>query len=246
MDFEKIKDAVNSIEMSKAMEDRLKENIRKKKSIQANYTRWISVACAFGILLFFMIGMPYFNQNGKLEVANFTVTAHALSDDGQQLNTTITSEKATIDLATEDRVGLVSIGGGGANLIFTDVKLHITGEQIDSITYTLSEGKFVEDVTFTSKEYADNEWLESEKINFITNEPYSDVYQGIKEIGSTYTVNYGEQEKYPYTLASPHDGDEVIGDDIIIKVNVKYKDGNSEQQDIVVTQESNSISLRLN
>ena len=31
MDFEKIKDAVTSIEMSKAMEDRVKENIWKEK-----------------------------------------------------------------------------------------------------------------------------------------------------------------------------------------------------------------------
>ncbi|WP_233201373.1 hypothetical protein [Sporosarcina sp. P13] len=247
MDFEKIKDAVTSIEMSKAMEDRIKKNIGKKKSIQVNYIRWISVACAFGILLSIMIGMPYLNKNGEIQVANFAITAYALSDDGKQFNTAITSEKATIELATEDRVGaLLSISGSGANLIFTDVRLKITGEQIESITYTLSEGKFIEDVTFTSKEYVDKEWLRSEKINFITTEPGSGKYQGIKEVGSTYTVNYNEQEKHKYALAIPHDGNEVIGDDMIIKVNVKYTDGNSEQQDIVVTQESNSISLRLN
>jgi len=247
MDFEKIKDAVNSIEMSKAMEDRVKENIGKKRSVQVNYKRWISVACAFGILISIMIGMPYLNKNGELQVANFAITAYALSDEGKQFNTTITSEKATIELATEDRVGIImSISGDGANLIFTDVKLNITGEQIDSITYTLSEGKFIEDVTFTSKEHLDSEWLRTEKINFITREPGSDVYQGIKEVGNTYTVNYNEQEKHKYTLAIPHDGNEVIGDDIIIKVNVKYTDGSSEQQDIVVTQESNSISLKLN
>lgn len=245
MEFEKIKDAVTSIEMSKAMEDRLKENIGKKKSAQVNYKRWISVACAFGILLSIMIGMPYLNKNGELQVANFAITAYALSDDGTQFNTTITSEKATIDLATEDRVGIMSISGDGDNLIFTDVRLNITGEQIDSITYTLSEGKFIEDVTFTSKEHVDREWLRSEKINFIISEPGSDVYQGIKEVGNTYTVNYNEQEKHKYTLAIPHDGNEVIGDDIIINVNVKYTDGSSEQQDIVVTQESNSISLKL-
>lgn len=246
MDFEKIKDAVTSIEMSKAMEDRVKENIGKKKSVQVNYKRWISVACAFGILLSIMIGMPYFNNNGELQVANFAITAYALSDDGKQINTTITSEKAIIELATEDRVGVISMSGDGANLIFTDVRLNITGEQIDSITYTLSQGKFIEDVTFTSKEHLDSEWLKSEKINFISIEPGSDVYQGIKEVGNTYTVNYNEQEKHKYSLAIPHDGNEVIGDDIIIKVNVKYTDGGSEQQEIVVTQESNSISLKLN
>lgn len=247
MDFEKIKDAVNSIEMSKAMEDRVKENIGKKRSVQVNYKRWISVACAFGILLSIMIGMPYLNKNGELQVANFAITAYALSDEGKQFNTPITSKKATIELATEDRVGIImSISGDGANLIFTDVKLNITGEQIDSITYTLSEGKFIEDVTFTSKEHVDIEWLRTEKINFITREPGSDVYQGIKEVGNTYTVNYNEQEKDKYTLAIPHDGNEVTSDDIIIKVNVKYTDGSSEQQDIVVTQESNSISLKLN
>ena len=69
--------------------------------------------------------------------------------------------------------------------------------------------------------------------------------RGIKEIGNTYTVTYNEQDKYKYTLAIPHDGNYVIDDDIIIEVIVKYTDGNSEQQDIVVKQESNSISLEL-
>ena len=188
IDFEKIKDAVTSIEISKAMEDRLKENIGKKKSVQLNYKRWISVACAFAILLAIMMGIPYFNKNGELQVASFAITAYALSNDGKQFNTTITSEKATIELATEDRFGLVSISGGGANLIFTDVRLNITGEQIDSITYTLSEGKFIEDVTLTSKEFADSEWLRSKKINFLTTVPGSGVYKGIKEVGGTYTV----------------------------------------------------------
>ncbi|WP_243458171.1 hypothetical protein [Sporosarcina sp. Te-1] len=247
MDFEKIKDAVTSIEMSKAMKDRVKENIGNRKSVQVNYKKWIPAASVFAILLAIMMGIPYFNKNGELQVVNFTITAHALSDDENQLNTTITSEKAGIELATEDRFGLVSIGGDGANLIFTDVMLKIAGEQIDSITYTLSEGKFVEDVTFTSKENADSEWLISEKINFITTDgPGSGVYRGIKEIGNTYTVNYNEQEKHKYTLAIPHDGNEVIGDDIILKVNVTYTDGTSEQQDILVTQESNSILLKLN
>ena len=61
----------------------------------------------------------------------------------------------------------MSIGGDGANLIFTDVMLKITGEHIDSITYTISKGKFVEDVTFTAKEHADRDWLLSEKIYII-------------------------------------------------------------------------------
>ncbi|MFD1206290.1 hypothetical protein ACFQ38_14420 [Sporosarcina contaminans] len=245
MDFEKIKDAVTSIEMSKAMEDRVKEKVRKRKSVQVNYKRWIPVTSALAILLSIMIGIPYFNKNGELQVANFTITAYALSDDRNQLNTPITSEKATIELATEVRMGLVSMSGGGANLIFTNVMLKIAGEQIESITYTLSEGKFVEDVIFTSEKNADREWLESEKINFIRSTPGSGVYEGIKEIGNTYTVNYNEQEKNNYTLAIPHDGNGVIGDDIIINVNVTYTDGSSEQQDIVVTQEADSISLML-
>ncbi|KGR79004.1 hypothetical protein [Ureibacillus manganicus] len=246
MDFEKIKDAVTSIEMSKAMEDRVKENIGKKKSVQVNYKRWISVACAFGILLSITIGMPYINNNGEFQVANFAITAYALSDDGKQIDTTITSEKATIELSTEDRLGVVSMSGDGANLIFTDVRFNIIGEQIDLITYTISEGKFIEDVTFSLKEYKDSEWVRSEKINFISNEPGSAVYKGIKEIGNSYTVNYNEQDQHKYTLAIPHDGNYVIVEDIIINVNVKYIDGHSEQQNIVVTQESNSISLKLN
>ena len=48
------------------------------------------------------------------------------------------------------------------------------------------------------------------------------------------------------TLAIPHDGNGVLSTDIIIEVMVKYTNGYTEQQDIVVTQESNSISLELN
>ena len=100
MDFEKIKDAVTSIEMSKAMEDRVKENIGKRKSGQVNFKRWIPVASAFAILLSIMIGIPYFNKNGELQVANFAITAYALSDDGKQLNTNLSSEKAAFELST--------------------------------------------------------------------------------------------------------------------------------------------------
>ena len=129
--------------------------------------------------------------------------------------------------------------------------LNINGEHIDSITYTINKGKFLEDVTLTAKEYADKDWLLSEKIFIIMSHPDLDIYNGLKEIGNTYTVKYNEQDKYKYSLAIPHDGNLVIADDIIIKVIVKYTDGKSEQQDIVVTQESNSIesksiSLKLN
>lgn len=245
MDFEKIKDAVNSIEMSKTMEDRLKENVRKRKSGQVLFKRWIPIASALAILLAIMMGIPYFNKNGELQVANFAITAYALSDDANQLNTTITSEQASIELATEDRLGIMSIGGDGDRLIFTDVMLKITGEQIESITYTMSQGKFVEDVTFTSEKHPGTEWLRSEKINFVISEPGSGVYEGIRNIGRTYTVAYNEQDKYKYTLAIPHDGNNVIVDDVIINVLVNYTDGSTEQQDIVVTQEANSISLKL-
>ncbi|MCM3636176.1 hypothetical protein M3152_00480 [Sporosarcina luteola] len=245
MDYEKIKDAVTSIEMSRTMEDRVRENIGKRKSGQIHFKRWIPLASVFAILLAIMMGIPYFNKNGELQVANFTITAYALSDDENQLDTTITSEQAAIELATENRMGLVSIGGDGDNLIFTDVMLKIEGEQIDSITYTLNEGKFVEDVTFTAERFRDREWLESEKINYIRSVPGSGVYDGIREIGSSYIVNYNEQENYKYTLAIPHDGNNVIADDVIINVNVTYIDGNSEQQDILVTQEENSVLLKL-
>ncbi|MCG7346306.1 hypothetical protein MHZ92_19540 [Sporosarcina sp. ACRSL] len=245
MDFEKIKDAVTSIEMSKAMEERVKENIGKRKSVHVNFKRWIPVVSAFAILLAIMMGIPYFNKNGELQVANFAITAYALSEDGKELNTAITSEQAAIELATKDRMGIMGVGGDGGGYIFTDVMLKITGEQIESITYTMSHGKFVEDVTFTSKKHPSTEWLRSEKISFILSEPGSDVYEGMRNIGRTYTVAYHEQDKYKYTLAIPHDGNNVIDDDVNIKVTVTYADGSSEEQDILVTQEANSISLML-
>lgn len=249
MDLNKIKNAVNSIEMSDTMKNRIKENcqtIEKKNSVQLNFKRQIIVACSFGILLSIMIGIPLFNKNGNFQVANFTITAYALSDDGDQLNTNLSSEKATFELSTVERMGLVkSIDDDtGSTLTFTNIMLNITGEHIDSIIYTLNKGKFIEDVTITDKEAADKDWLLSEKIYIIYGEPGSDIYQGIKEIGNTYTVKYNEQDQYKYSLAIPHDGNEVV-DDILIKAIVKYTDGKSEQQDIVVTQESNSISLKL-
>ncbi|MFO1446032.1 hypothetical protein KDN24_23080 [Bacillus sp. Bva_UNVM-123] len=249
MDFNKIKNVVNSIEMSGTMKNRIKENchtIEKKSSVQLNSKRWMIVAFSFGILLSIMIGISLFNKNGNLQVANFTITAYAFSDDGNQLNTNLSSEKATFQLSTEERMGVVnSIRGFGANLTFTDIMLHITGEHIDSITFAINKGNFIEDVTLTEKEVADKDWLLSEKINIIYGEPDSDKYQGIKEIGNTYTVKYNEQDQYKYSLAIPHDGKGVV-DDILIQAIVKYTDGKSEQQDIVVTQESNSISFKLN
>lgn len=213
----------------------------------------IAVVAIFplGILLSIMIGMPFFNKNGELQVANFEITAYASSDEGNQLTTNLSSEKATFELSTEDRGSTTDITGDEGNLIFTKVMLNTRGEHIDSVSYTISKGKFIEDVILTAKEYANKDWLLSEKIFMIGNSPGSDIYYGTKEIGNTYTVKYNEQDKFNYSIAIPHDGNLVIDDDIIIKVIVKYTDGKSEQQDILVTQESNlkdskSISLKLN
>lgn len=254
----KINQELQKIEIPKALHERSKLGVKTAKaeqqkrrlegSVQLNYKRWIAAASAFVMLLLIMIGMPFFNKNGELQVANFAITAYASSDDGNQPTTNLSSEKATFEYSIEDRKNgeLISVSGSGANLIFTNVMLNITGENIDSITYTMNKGKFIENVTLTAKELVDKDWLLSEKIYIIHGEPGSDKYQGIKEIGNTYTVKYNEQDKYKYALAIPHDGNSVITDDIIIEVIVKYTDENSEQQDIVVTQESNSISLKLN
>ena len=247
----KINLELQKIEIPEGLHERAKLGVKlakvehkKNKSecpAYLNYKRWIPVACAFGILLLIMIGTQLLNKN-----VNFAITAYALSDDNQ-LKPNLSSGKATFEFLTEDRIdALISVSGGGANLIFTDVLLNVTGEQIDSITYTMNKGDFIEEVRLTDKERWDYDWLLSEKIYIIHGEPDSGIYQGIKEIGKTYTVKYDEQSKYDYTLAIPHDGNEVVVDDIVINVLVKYTDGKSEQQDIVVTQESNAISLKLN
>lgn len=248
MNLDKIKNSVNSIEMSKTMKNRIKENcynIEKEKSVQLHFKKWVTVACAFGILFSIIMGISFINKNGELRVKNFAITAYAMNDDGSKIHTNLSSEKTTFDFSTTERMGLVSaIGGDGANLIFTNVMLNITGEDIESITYTLNKGKFIKDVILTEEEYADIDW-QSSKINHISREPDSDIYQAIKEIGNTYTVAYNEQDKYGYALAISHDGNYKIEDDVIINVKVKYTDGHAEQQDIVVTQESNAISLKL-
>lgn len=250
MEFDKIKHAVNSIEMSETMKNRIKENcltLETKRSARLNFKSWILVACSAGILLLIMLGTPFINMNGSFQVANFTITAFALSDDGSQMSTDLSSEKAILKLSTEDRIErITSTSGGGAGFIFTDVMLNITGKDIDSITYNINKGKFIEDVTLTAKERADKEHLLLEKIYIIYGEDGSDVYQGIKEIGNTYTVRYAEQDQYQYTLAIPHDGNGVVADDIKVEVIINYTNGKSEQQDIVVTQEASGISLTLN
>lgn len=243
MEFEKLKDAVRSIEMPEAMEDRMKNTIRKKRRIQPNRMKWISVACAFGVLLAMMFVI--LSLNNTSDTANFTITAYAMGDEGQEIHTNVTTEKAIVETGTNFRQGLVAISGSDPNYIFTDVRLEVTGEQIESITYKLNEGMFIEDVTFSYEEFIDKEWLLAEKINFIGREPDSDVYEGIKGVGNSYQVRYEDQNQHNYTLALPHDGNEAVSEGIVITVQVEYKDGNSEQQKIMVTQESNEIVLKL-
>lgn len=244
----KVNRELQKIEIPKALHERSKLGVKTAKAEQQKGKleglapkKWIAVASAFAVLLLIMTVMPILNKNGETQVADFAITAYAASADGNQPTTNL-SENATFEYAIGDRKDgdLISVSGGGANLIFTNVMFNITGENIDSITYTMDKGKFIEDVTLTAEERADKDWLLSENFYIIHGE------QGIKEIGNTYTVNYHEQDKYDYRLAIPHDGNEVISDDITIKVNVKYTDGSSEQEEIVVTQESNSISFKLN
>lgn len=214
----------------------------------------IAVVALFpvGLLLsIIMIGMPFLNKNGEFQVANFAITAYASSDGGNQLTTNLSSEKATFELSTENRGYSTDITGDSGHLIYTSVMLNVSGEHIDSITYIINKGKFIKDLILTPEEVADEEWLFSEKILTIGNTPGEEIYYATKEIGNTYTVKYNEQDKIKYSLVIPHDGNLVIDDDIVIKVIVKYKDGKSEQQDILVTQESNlkeskSISLKVN
>lgn len=246
MDFDKIKDAVNSIEMSNAMKYRVIGNcnsVRKERKTQLNYKRWASIAIIFAIILSISILIPSINNIG-LQATNFTITAYAVDDDNQ-IKTSLSSEKAIFELSTQERTGVVESVYGGANLVFTNIMLKITGEDIDSIEYTINKGKFIEDVIVTSEERADREWILSEKIYIIYGELGSEIYQGIKEIGNTYTLMYNEQDKYKYTLAIPCDAKGMIDDGIIINVNVKYTDGNTEQEDIMVGQEFDDISLRL-
>ena len=250
---DKINQELQKIEIPESLHEKSKSGVnsakveRKKrmfnKSTRVNYKKWISVASVCGILLAIIISTAFLNNN-----ANFVITAYALSDDSDQDNKNLSSEKAVFELLTKDRVDgdLISVSGDGANLIFTDVLLKITGEHIDSIAYTMSKGTFIENVALTAKDLENSKRLIAENIYIIHGVPGSDIYEGIKEIGNTYSVKYNEQDKYEYKLAIPHDGTSVISNGIIIEVIVKYTDGNVEQQEIVVTQESDSISLKLN
>lgn len=244
MDERKIKDAVNSIQMSKATENRLKmkcHDSQREKSHQFNFKKWGSFASVFGILLILLIGFPLINKNGGSQMTNFTITAYADDSIGHEL----LKAKTTFDLSTVDRPGRInSISGGGKNLIFTDIMLNVSGENIDSILYEINKGIFIEDVTITKDDLNNKDKLLLEKINHIYGPPNAEIFQGIKEIGNTFTVKYSEQEQYKYSLAIPHH--DTIEDDILINVTVTYTDGTSEQQSIIINQESDSISLVLN
>lgn len=88
MDFDKIKDAVNSIEMSDIMKNRIIENsnsIGKEKVTYLNFKRWISLAGVYAVLLATIIGIPFINKDGELRVINFTISAYAMDDEGNQL-----------------------------------------------------------------------------------------------------------------------------------------------------------------
>ena len=248
MNSKKIKDAVNSIEMSKTMKSRVIENcnsVEKEKNTHFNTRRWISIACIFTIVLSIRMFIPSINKGG-LQGTNFVIAAYAIDDDGNELKTNLSSEGVIFELSTQERMNVVErIRGNGVNLVFTDIMLNITGEDIDSIEYTTNKGKFIEDIIFSKEERADEDWILSEKIYIFYSDPALEIYQGIKEIGNTYTLKYNEQDKYQYRLAIPYKAGGIIDDDIIINVNVKYTDGKIEQQDIIVTQENDSISLRL-
>ena len=245
MDERKIKDAVNSMEMSKAMENRLIMKCydqKREKSHHINFKKWGSIASVFGILLLLLINLPFTSHYWNSQLVNFTITAYAADSTGHQL----LKEKTTFDLGTLDRLGvLTSISGDGDNLIFTDVSLQVSGDNIDVILYEINNGTFIENVILSKEEVADKDQLVLEKINYITNEPNSEIFQAIKDIGNTFTVKYREQQQTKYTLAIPHNSG-VVEEDIVINVTVTYTDGTSEQQDIIVNQESDSISLVLN
>lgn len=243
MDERKIKDAVNSIEMSKAMENRLKTkgfDPNREKSRQTNFKKWGSFASAVGILLLLLINLPFNSIYGNSQMDTFTITAYAADNTGHKL----LEEKTTFDLATLDRPDvLTSISGDGDNLIFTNVSLDVSGENIDSIFYEINKGTFIEDVILSKEEVANWDKLVQEKINYLTNAPNSEIFRGIKDIGNTFTVKYSEQQQTKYSLAiPPHNS---LEEEILINVTVTYTDGTSEQQDIVVNQESDSISLVL-
>ena len=174
-------------------------------------------------------------------MTNFTITAYADDSIGHEL----LKAKTTFHLSTVDRPDRInSISGGGKNLIFTDIMLNVSGENIDSILYEINKGIFIEDVTITKDDLNNKDKLLLEKINHIYGPPNAEIFQGIKEIGNTFTVKYSEQEQYKYSLAIPHH--DTIEDDILINVTVTYTDGTSEQQSIIINQESDSISLVLN
>lgn len=247
LELEKIKTAVNSIEMSETMKNRVKQNckkVEKKRWTPLNIKRWIPVGAAFGILLLIM---SLINLSGSPNGVNFTITAYANSTNGNPLHTNLSNKKATFELFPVDRIGLIVSTSGDEhsdNLIFTNIMLNISGENIDSITYTINKGKFIEDVTLTAEEVQNRDRLLSEKIYSFSGEPNSTIFQGIKEIGPTFTVPYHEQDQNHYSLALPHN-DYLLEDDIIISVVANYMDGQSEQQNIVVNQEADSISFLL-
>lgn len=246
MDFNKIRDAVNRIEMSQTMKNRIVDNcdiIHKKKIFYFNPKRLVSVIGIVVVLLTAIVLLPL---NKNVPTANFQIIAYAMDVDGNMQSIELSSEKTTFELLDKDRIGLInSISGGENNLFFTDFILNIKGENIQSITYTINKGIFIEDIILSTEEYRDRDWLLSENISIIYSEADSQIYHGIKEIGNSYKIMYDEQDQYEYTIAIPHDGDYSIDKDIVINIKVEYMDGSIEQRDGFVTKKTDSVVLEL-
>src|SRR5699024_2497394 len=138
------------------------------------------------------------------------------------VNKTLSTEKAFFELGTEDRMdAIASTSDDETDLVFTDIKLQANGDKIETITYKINHGKFIEHLNLTNTEVNNKTQLVEDNIHIIYQSNNSETWQGIKEIGNTYTVNANDQAASQYSLAVPPKTKNDEG--IIINATIKYQ-----------------------
>lgn len=193
------------------------------------------------LLLFSLL---HINKFSNSELGSFTISVYANNNKLHELS----KEKTTIDITTLEKEGTGAIGGI-SHLIFTGIMLNVPGENIDYITYNINKGHFIKRVFFTKEEFYNADKQTLENISQISGDSNTGIREGIKDLGNSIKVKVNEQNLNEITLALPYQGDFMgdfrIEDNIIINITVTFTDGTSEEKEILLEQESNSISFVL-
>ncbi|MHB1152842.1 MAG: hypothetical protein ACYCWE_09260 [Eubacteriales bacterium] len=251
MDFNKLKEAADFIIIPSDMKNRIKAHCQENKEVKKiNITSKKAIAALCSVLLIlFIIGFPYLTHNGEVRTTGFFIKAYALNDTVSGAETILSDQETKFEVSVYTRPsGLLSGIGGNElsdSIIFADIGFSCTGENIKTITYTMSDGFFVQDLILTPEQFNDD-YMKSQNILCAGKDPDAVNFNAIKQIGKSVTIlnndpNINGNLKFPYTLALPCSSDFLMYD-VTIKVILKYIDGSTKSQEVFVTQKTNEMN----